>query len=272
MLYYKPVTPSQRHLCLVNKRILERKLFINSLFHSKIKSIGRDNTGKITVYHKEFGHKKLFRFIDFLYNKNIPYIIESIEYDPNRSSFINLISYKNGIYSYILATENNKCGNFYICTTKMIDFLKNGNRTLLLNIPIGSIIHNISTSFLNKSQYLRSAGVYGTLLKKENNLAYIKLPSSTKIYSKINIHYLYSSLFGLATLGRTSNIYYRNIKIGKAGRSRWLGIRPTVRGVAMNPVDHPHGGGEGKKSKKASPTNKWGTVIKFSRKYKRKKN
>merc|ERR1712137_588972 len=138
---------------------------------------------------------------------------------------------------------------------KFFDFLKTGNRSLFVNLPIGSIVHNVATTFNEKAKYLRSAGTFGLLLKKENNMALVKLPSNRNS----NDVFLYCSLFGFGTLG-------------KAGRSRWLGVRPTVRGVAMNPVDHPHGGGEGKKSKKASPTNKWASVIKHSRKLKRKKN
>lgn len=269
MLSYKAVTPSQRHLCLVNKKHLERTLFLNSLYMKKNKCIGRDNKGHITVYHKESGHKKLFRLIDFIYIKDIPYYIDSVEYDPNRSSFINLIYYKNGIYSFILSTNNTFIGNIYMCNIQFFDFLKTGNRSLFLNLPIGSIVHNVSINFDKKAQYLRAAGTFGVLLKKEHNTAFIKLPSSKK---ETGLNFLYSSLYGFGTLGKTSNLMYRNINLGKAGRSRWLGIRPTVRGVAMNPVDHPHGGGEGKKSKKASPTNKWASVIKHSRKYKRKKN
>lgn len=268
MLAYKPVTPSQRHLCLVNKKHLERHLFLNELFVKKNASFGRDNKGHITVYHKERGHKKLYRLLDFFYIKDIPYVIESIEYDPNRSGFINLIFYKNGIYSYILSTSNTFIGNSYMCSITFFDFLKTGNRSLFLNLPIGSLVHNVSTSCNNRSKYIRSAGTFGVLLKKENNIALIKLPSNKR---KKDV-YLTCSLFGFGTLGKTSNLMYRNINLGKAGRSRWLGIRPTVRGVAMNPVDHPHGGGEGKKSKKAAPTNKWASVIKHSRKYKRKKN
>lgn len=268
MLSYKPVTPSQRHLCLVHKKHLERSLFLDNLFVKKNASIGRDNQGHITVYHKERGHKKLYRLVDFYYLKDIPYVIESIEYDPNRSGFINLIFYKNGIYSFILATHNTFIGNVYMCNMKFFDFLKTGNRSLFFNLPIGSIVHNVSTTFNDKAKYLRSAGTFGLLLKKENNTALVKLPSN----KNNNDVFLYCSLFGFGTLGKTSNLMQRNVNLGKAGRSRWLGIRPTVRGVAMNPVDHPHGGGEGKKSKKASPTNKWASVIKHSRKLKRKKN
>jgi large subunit ribosomal protein L2 len=269
MLAYKAVTPSQRHLCLVNKKHLERSLFLHALFTKKNKCIGRDNKGHITVYHKESGHKKLFRVLDFIYIKDIPFYIDSIEYDPHRSSFINLVYYKNGIYSFILSTHNSFIGNKYMCSMQFYDFLKTGNRSMFLNLPIGSIVHNVSTSMNKYSQYLRSAGTFGILLKKENNIAFIKLPSSKK---GINLTLLSSSLYGFGTLGKTSNLMHRNINLGKAGRSRWLGTRPTVRGVAMNPVDHPHGGGEGKKSKKASPTNKWSSVIKHSRKFKRKKN
>jgi large subunit ribosomal protein L2 len=269
MLSYKAVTPSQRHLCLVNKRTLERRIFISSLFVKKEQNIGRDNLGHITVYHKERGHKKAYRLVDFFYLKDIPFFIDSIEYDPNRSAYISLIYYKNGIYSYALSTNNIFIGNSYMCSMRFYDFLKTGNRSLFINLPIGSIVHNVSIICNKKAQYLRAAGTFGILLKKENNVAYVKLPSST---SNVNLRFLYCSLFGFATLGKTSNLMYRNINLGKAGRSRWLGIRPTVRGVAMNPIDHPHGGGEGKKSKKASPTNKWASVIKYSRKYKRKKN
>lgn len=263
MLSYKPVTPSQRHLCLVNKKYLERNLFLHTLFVKKNSSIGRDNKGHITVYHKERGHKKLYRLVDFYYLKDIPYVIESIEYDPNRSGFINLIYYKNGIYSFILGTHNTFIGNVYMCNMKFFDFLKTGNRSLFLNLPIGSIVHNVSVSLNEKAKYLRAAGTFGLLLKKENNMALVKFNNDV---------FLYCSLFGFSTLGKTSNLIQRNVNLGKAGRSRWLGVRPTVRGVAMNPVDHPHGGGEGKKSKKASPTNKWASVIKHSRKLKRKKN
>lgn len=269
MLSYKAVTPSQRHLCLINKRHLDNSLYMNFLFLKKNKCIGRDNKGHITVAHKEKGHKKLFRLIDFFYLKNIPYRIESIEYDPNRSSFINLVYYKNGLYSFILSTNGIFIGNSYLCTMQYFDFLKTGNRTMFINLPIGSIVHNVSILNNKKAQYLRAAGTFGILLKKEKNMAYIKLPSSKRLLKPI---YLYSSLYGFGTLGKTSNLMFRNVNLGKAGRSRWLGIRPTVRGVAMNPVDHPHGGGEGKKSKKVSPTNKWATIIKYSRKFKRKKN
>lgn len=269
MLTYKAVTPSQRQLCLVNKRHLERSVFVSTLFIKKNKAVGRNNNGHITVYHKESGHKKLFRLVDFHYIKDIPYTVESIEYDPNRSGFINLVYYKHGIYSFILATNGIFLGNLYMCSIKFFDFLKTGNRSLFMNLPIGSIVHNVSISFSSKAQYLRSAGTFGVLLKKEGGMAIIKLPSSKYV---LDSNYLYCSLLGFGTLGKTSNVHFRSVNLGKAGRSRWLGIRPTVRGVAMNPVDHPHGGGEGKKSKKASPTNKWASVIKHSRKFKRKKN
>lgn len=266
MLYYKAITPSSRHLCLVNKNNLEKKLFLSTLKVKKNSCYGRNKDGRITVYHKERGHKKLYRVIDFNYIKEIPYVIESIEYDPNRSGFINLIFYRNGIYSFIVATSGTMLGNFYMCSIKLYDFLKIGNRSFFLNLPIGSLVHNISMGLGDNAKYLRSAGVYGILIKKEKGYAYIKLFSSSD--AKI----LVSSLYGFGTLGKTSNLVWRGINLGKAGRSRWYGIRPTVRGVAMNPVDHPHGGGEGKKSKKASPTNKWASVLKYSRKFKRKKN
>ncbi|YP_007890041.1 ribosomal protein L2 (mitochondrion) [Naegleria fowleri] len=266
MLYYKAITPSMRHLCLVNKKNLEKSIFLPSLLLKKNSCYGRNKDGRITVFHKECGHKKLYRLVDFFYLKEIPYIVESIEYDPNRSSFINLIFYKNGVYSFIIATSGVILGNTYMCSIKLYDFLKIGNRSFFLNLPIGSIVHNISTLLNSNSKYLRAAGVSGILVKKEKGYAYIKLPCSG------GFKLLKSSLYGFGTLGKTSNTSFRSIKFGKAGRSRWYGIRPTVRGVAMNPVDHPHGGGEGKKSKKSSPTNKWASVIKYSRKFKRKKS
>jgi len=274
MLTYKPITPSQRYLCLVNKKILERDLCFKSLCCVKNKHIGRDNKGHITVYHKQAGHKKQYRLVDFFYLKNIPYVLESIEHDPNRSSFINLVFYKNGLYSFILATGNTILGETYICQTNLFDFYKIGNRALLINIPIGAVVHNISLSYLDKSRYLRAAGTFGIVSKKQNNSVLVKLPirkNDRNLSINKPEYYIRSSLFGFGTLGKTSNTWNRSVNLGKAGRSRWLGIRPTVRGVAMNPIDHPHGGGEGKKSKKASPTNKWGTVIKYSRRFKRKK-
>jgi len=277
MLYYKGVTASQRGTCLINKKVLEKKIFLKQLYLKKYNCLGRN--GKILTHHRELGSKKRFRNIDFYYIKEIPFSIESKEYDPNRSAFINLIYYMNGIYSYVLSTYNTFLGKYYSNNLKSINNLSYGNRYIHMNIPIGYLLHNISTNFFEKSKYARSAGSFGILFKKDNKQAFFRLPSMNRFkrrYGYKNARsiglrkFLVCSLFGMGTLGKVSNFNHRNIIIGKAGRSRWLGKRPIVRGVAMNPVDHPHGGGEGKKSKNVGPTNKWKSIIKKSRCFKRK--
>jgi large subunit ribosomal protein L2 len=217
----------------------------------------------------------MYRLVDSFFLKNIPFQIESQEYDPNRSSFINLIFYKNGIYSYILSTHGTFIGKKYICTNKFIHDLENGNRCFIFNMPLGSLVNNISIHNKDNNKYIKAAGTFGVLINREESLIEIRLPSF-RLKKKQKKNKLKSilrcTMFSYGTLGRVSNIYNNQIILGKAGRSFYLGRRPIVRGVVMNPVDHPHGGGEGKKSKKATPVNATGSIIKYSRRFKRKKN
>lgn len=231
----KPITPSQRHTILL-KNNLKKNYKIKNLIKGFQRSFGRNNQGKITVKHRGGGHKRKYRIISFKREK-IKGFIKQIEYDPNRSANILLIK-DNDKYNYILAPNNIK-KNTFINSNENAD-IKNGNALPLKNIPIGSIIHNISIRPGQKGKLIRSAGTFGQLIQKyQNKYAKIRLNSGQNKIVSLNCY---------ATLGIVSNIEHKNIKIGKAGRSRWLNKRPHVRGVAKNPVDHPHGGGEGKTS------------------------
>lgn len=234
----KPITSSQRHTVLLNK-----KQFINSTIKDKKlikgfqRSNGRNNQGKITVRYRGGGHKRLYRKISFKRTTEINGRVLNINYDPNRSANIAYIKNKNKNF-FILAPEGLKI-NSYIESDKQTS-LNIGNSLLLRNIPIGSLIHNISLLPNSKGKLIRSAGTSAQLIQKINNK-----------YAKIKLNSGELKLISLdcfATLGTVSNIYHKLIKLGKAGRSRWLNKRPHVRGVAKNPVDHPHGGGEGKTS------------------------
>jgi len=263
LLKYSPVTPSLRHVCLVNKKFLESGLFLKKFFLGSFgNKAGRNSEGRITVRRKLAGHKKLYRNIDLSSISGIPYRFESFEYDPYRSSFISLVFYMNGLYSYVLTPSGVLVGDLRISSVEPLNYLNYGDRSVLYNLPIGSVISNISTSFSSSSKFARSAGAFAVLLRKSEEYAELKLPSGKRILC---------SLFSFATLGRISNQFHKNEILGKSGRSKWRGHKSEVRGVAMNPVDHPHGGGEGKKSKPGSPSNPWGTVLKNSRKFKRNK-
>lgn len=272
MITYNPTTNSLRSTVLVNKRFLEKSIFFKKLFFKKYSSYGRNNSGHITMFHRCRGHKRNYRLLDHNFLRNIPYVIESQEYDPNRSAFINLILYKNGIYSYIISTNNTLVGGVYLCAANLSYInLVYGNRTAIGNLPVGTIVHSVSLNTNeSRTQYLRSAGVYGVLIKKEKRYAYIKLPSTSKLRRKEVI--LKCSLCGFATIGRVSNVnFFMRIK-GKAGRNIWVGKKPITRGIAMNACDHAHGGGRGRTSPPSSPSNRWKTILKHSRKFKRDKN
>lgn len=233
----KPITPSQRQTVLFINN-LTKKLFIKKLTKGFQRSNGRNNQGKITVRHRGGGHKRLYRQIKF--NRiNTEGIVKAISYDPNRSANIaNIFDPKTNNNFYILAPEGLKVNDKIESGPN--SELKIGNAMPLSNIPIGSIIHNISLRPFEKGKLIRSAGTSAQLLQKtENNYAKIRLNSGELRLILLNCY---------ATLGIVSNINHKKIKLGKAGRSRWLNRRPHVRGVAMNPVDHPHGGGEGKTS------------------------
>ena len=229
---YKPVTPSMRGLKTIDRSDLYKGSPMKILSSGLVKSsAGRNNTGRITVRHRSVGHKKLYRFIDFKRDRfDIEAVVERIEYDPNRTAFIALIKYTDNVYSYIISPSKLYVG--------FLD-VNPGNAMPLKLIPIGTIIHNIELKSGKGGAVSRSAGSYSQLVGKDNGYALIKMQSG-----EIRMFLLDC----MATIGAVSNSDNKNTSIGKAGRKRWLGVRPTVRGVAMNPVDHPHGGGEGRTS------------------------
>ncbi|MBC7195657.1 50S ribosomal protein L2 [Deferribacteraceae bacterium V6Fe1] len=216
------------------------------------KKSGRNNYGRITVRHQGGGHKKLYRIIDFKRDKeNIPAKVRTIEYDPNRSARIALLAYADGEYRYIIAPIGLKVGDTVLAGSEAD--IKPGNSLQLKDIPVGTIVHNVEMRPGKGGQLARSAGTYSQLLSKEGTYCHLRLPSG-------EIRLVLAEC--KATIGQVSNPEHENIKIGKAGRARWLGIRPTVRGVAMNPIDHPHGGGEGRTSGGRHPVSPWGMPTK----------
>ncbi len=250
--HYKPTTPSQRALVLIDRSELYKGGPVKSLTEGLTKSGGRNNTGSITMRRKGGGHKRKYRIIDFKRNKfDVSATVERIEYDPNRSAFIALIKYEDGELSYILAPQRLSFGDKVI-SSKDAD-IKPGNSMALANMPIGTIIHNVELKQGKGGQLARSAGCYAQLVGRGDGYAQLKLMSG-------EVRLVRSEC--MATIGAVSNPDQKNIKIGKAGRSRWLGNRPKVRGVAMNPVDHPHGGGEGRTSGGRNPVTPWGVPTK----------
>ena len=249
---YKPVNASQRHLILLNRSFLKKVPLIKSKIVGLLNSSGRNNQGKITVRHKGGGIKHKYRFINFKINVISIGIITSLEYDPNRTAFIaSVYDILKKNYIYILALSNLKIG----------DIIQSGNNTLVKlghtlyfkDIPVGSFISCISEKHSAIAKFSRSAGTYSTLIKKTRNYCQIKLSSGK---------YKIVSNSGFATIGIVSNENNFLKILAKAGRSRWLNKRPSVRGVAMNPIDHPHGGGEGKTSGGKSSVTPWGKPTK----------
>ncbi len=234
---YKPTTSSMRNRTGLTYEELTVREPYKPLTQSLKKSGGRNSSGRISVRHRGGGHKRLYRIIDFKRNKiDIPGEVETIEYDPNRSAFISLIKYRDGERRYILSPMNLTVSQAIISSNKQVDILP-GNSMPLRFIPLGSVIHNIELRNGKGGQVVRSAGSSAQILAKEGHYAQIRMPSS----EIRRIH-----LDCRATIGQVSNVDHKNVSIGKAGRNRWKGIRPHVRGTVMNPVDHPHGGGEGK--------------------------
>lgn len=234
----KPTTPSKRNLVLLNKNRLKKKPILKKNIYGTKNNSGRNNSGRITVYHKGGGVKQSYRKINFFREENSVGIICSIEYDPNRSSFIASVfdSLKNDFY-YILSPQNLKVGDIIKSGFEIEPSL--GSSLPLSEIPVGTFIHNISTKISKKAQISRAAGTYSVIREKNDKYSTISLKSGKqKVVS--------NKCF--ATIGLVSNEFHFLTQAGKAGNSRWLNKRPTVRGVAMNPIDHPHGGGEGKKS------------------------
>lgn len=252
MKKYGPTTPSRRHMTTFEKGVLsgakpEKKLLKKS--HSKA---GRNNRGRITVRHQGGGHKKRYRDIDFKQQTlDVPARVETIEYDPFRTAFIAKIVYKNGKRTYILATTGMKVGDEIVTASKCP--LKEGNRMQLKNIPVGYQAHNVELTPSKGGQIAKSAGSYVEILAHDDGYTTLKMPSgeTRKVLWE-----------GFASIGQLSNQEHSLMTIGKAGRSRWMGIRPTVRGTAMNPVDHPYGGGEGRQPRGTKrPKTAWGKVT-----------
>ena len=245
---FKPTSPGRRQLVLVDRSDLHKGRPVKKLTEGLTKSGGRNNTGRITSRRRGGGAKKLYRKIDFKRNKfDVEATVERLEYDPNRTAFIALITYKDGEQAYILAPQRLGVGDKVI-SSKTAD-IKPGNTLPLKNIPVGTIIHNIELKPEKGAQMLRSAGSYAQLVGRDGGYAQIKLASG-------ELRMVLDRC--LATVGAVSNPDNMNQVMSKAGRNRWKGIRPSVRGVAMNPVDHPHGGGEGKSSGGRHPVTPWG--------------
>src|SRR3989344_4384280 len=235
MKTYKPTTKSRRHMSGINYRqIVTATEPTKSLTKGFRRAMGRNNRGVITTRHKGGGAKRLYRDIDFKFDKyDIPYTIKTIEYDPNRSGFIGLVTYKDGEKRYVLLHNTAKVGDTFMVSEKAV-FVP-GNRLPLKNITVGTFVYNIELKHKGGAKLARSGGNYAEVLAKDGGYVDLKMPSSEVRKVPAN---------AWASIGEVSNNENRLVNLGKAGRSRWLGIRPTVRGTAMNPVDHPHGGGE----------------------------
>ncbi len=246
---YKPTTPSRRFMSTADYSVLSKVKPEKSLVVSLKKNAGRNNYGRITVRHRGGGNKVKYRIIDFKRDKvDMNATVLTLEYDPNRTAYIALVQYEDGEKRYILAPDGLKVGDVVISSTSAD--IKPGNALPLENIPVGTIIHNIEISKNKGGQLVRAAGNAAQLMAKEGGYALIRLPSNE----------VRKVLIGCkATIGQVSNLEHENVSIGKAGRKRHMGIRPTVRGVVMNPCDHPHGGGEGKSPiGRPSPVTPWG--------------
>ncbi|KKB96420.1 50S ribosomal protein L2 [Candidatus Arcanobacter lacustris] len=249
---FNPTTPSQRQLVLVDKSDLWKGSPVKSLTKGFAKTGGRNNLGRITSWHRGGGHKQVYRFIDFKRDKfDMEATVERIEYDPNRTSFIALLKYTDGTVSYIIAPQRLAVGTVVISGEK-VD-IKPGNALPLKNIPVGTILHNVEMKAGKGGQIARSAGSYVQLVGKDSGYAQIRLRSGEVRLVRAEC---------MATVGAVSNQDHQNVNYGKAGRKRWLGRRSIVRGVAMNPIDHPHGGGEGKTSGGRHPVTPWGKLTK----------
>lgn len=245
---FNPTSPGRRQLVLVDKSDLHKGKPVKALTEGLTKSGGRNNKGRITARRIGGGAKKLYRKVDFKRNRlDVPATVERLEYDPNRTAFIALIKYEDGQLSYIIAPQRLEVGDTVI-TSKTAD-IKPGNTLPLKNIPVGTIIHNIELKPQKGAQMVRSAGTYAQLVGRDGGYAQIKLTSG-------ELRMVMDSC--LATVGAVSNPDNMNQVLSKAGRKRHLGKRPSVRGVVMNPVDHPHGGGEGKSSGGRHPVTPWG--------------
>ena len=252
---YNTTTPGQRGLILVDRSALHKGKPVKTLTEGLTKSGGRNNAGRITARRRGGGHKRSYRIIDFKRRKwDMAATVERLEYDPNRTAFIALIKYEDGELAYIIAPQRLGVGDKVIAGEK-VD-VKPGCAMPLRSVPIGSIIHNIEMKPGKGGQIARSAGAFAQIVGRDQTYAIIRLGSGEQ-------RLIHSDC--MATIGAVSNPDQSNIKLAKAGRNRWMGKRPSVRGVAMNPVDHPHGGGEGKTSGGRHPVTPWGKSTKGKR-------
>ena len=248
---YKPVTPSQRQLVLVDRSALYKGKPVKALTEGKHSSGGRNNNGRTTVRFRGGGHKKAYRVVDFKRRKHMPAKVERLEYDPNRTAFIALIKYEDGELAYILAPQRLSIGDSVVAG-EYVD-VKPGNAMPCGNIPVGTIVHNIEIKVGKGGQIARSAGTYAQIVGRDQNYVILRLNSAEQRLVNGRC---------MATIGAVSNPDNMNISIGKAGRKRWMGRMPHNRGVTMNPIDHPHGGGEGRTSGGRHPVTPWGFPTK----------
>src|SRR5690606_10043072 len=251
--HYKPVTPGQRQLVIVDRSGLYKGKPVKGLTVGLTSKGGRNNTGRITARFQGGGHKRAYRLIDFKRRKfDVSGVVERLEYDPNRSGFIALVRYDDGELSYILAPQRLAVGDRVISSQKGAD-VKPGNAMPLSTMPVGTISHYVEMKPGKGGQIARSAGTYAQLVGRDQNMAILRLNSGEQRFVPGAC---------MATVGAVSNPDHSNTSLGKAGRSRWLGRRPHNRGVTMNPVDHPHGGGEGRTSGGRHPVSPWGKPTK----------
>src|SRR3989344_320160 len=263
MKFYKPTSKSRRHLSTVSYRgVITASEPLKSLTSGFKRHVGRNNRGRITTRHKGGGNKHLYREIDFLYNKHdMPARIESVEYDPNRTGFIGLVLYPDGERRYVLLPKDVTAGSTFLVSENAP--LTSGNRLPLNKIPVGTFIYNVELKQDGGAVLARSAGNYAQLVALEGGFAQVKLPSTE--VRKVSEN-------AWASIGAVSNEENHLVNIGKAGRSRWLGIRPTVRGTAQNPVDHPYGGGEGRQGRgRRRAITRWGKPVGKGQKSRRAK-
>ncbi len=252
---YKPTTPGQRGLVLIDRSELWKGRPVKALTEGVRKNGGRNNTGRITMRRKGGGAKRLYRIVDFKRNKmDVPAVVERIEYDPNRTAFIALIKYEDGQQAYILAPQRLAIGDKVVSSAKAD--IKPGNAMPFTGLPIGTIIHNIELKQGKGGQMVRAAGSYAQFVGRDGGYAQVRLSSGELRLVRQEC---------MATVGAVSNPDHSNQNLGKAGRNRHKGIRPSVRGVVMNPVDHPHGGGEGRTSGGRHPVTPWGKPTKGAR-------
>src|ERR1035437_2922923 len=249
---FKPVTPGLRQLVIVDRSELYKGKPVKALTEGKSSNGGRNNLGRVTVRFRGGGHKRTYRIVDFKRRKvDVPAKVERIEYDPNRTSFIALIKYSDGELSYIVAPQRLAVGD-EVVSGSQVD-VKPGNAMPLANIPVGTIVHNIEMKIGKGGAMARSAGTYAQIVGRDRGYVILRLNSGEQ-------RLIHGQCFG--TVGAVSNPDHMNTSIGKAGRKRWMGRMPHNRGVVMNPVDHPHGGGEGRTSGGRHPVTPWGKPTK----------